>query len=363
MTAAVLHGREDLRLEQIAVPEPGPGEVVLRVEAALTCGTDLKVYRRGYHAMMLKPPMLFGHEVSGVVSAVSAGVAQWRTGDRVVALNSAPCDQCYWCRKGQQNLCEDLLFNNGAYAEFLRVPARIVEKNTLLIPPGVPFEHAALTEPLACVVRGMEESAALPGDSMVVIGAGPIGLMFMHVAELYGMRVIAVVKREDQASAARLFGASEIVQIDHGGDVVQAVRDLTPGGRGVDVAIDAVALPETWEQAVAMVRKGGVVNFFGGPPSGTVVGLDTNRLHYDDITLKASFHHTPLSARTAFRLVTSGRFRCAEYITGRARLAEVPEIFRRMVTRSERRDAAEAAGERFPPLEIKTAVLPAGDAA
>lgn len=362
MTAAVLYGMEDLRLERVAVPEPGSGEVVLRVGAALTCGTDLKVYRRGYHAMMLKPPMLFGHEVAGVVSAVGEGVRGIREGDRVVALNSAPCDRCYWCRKGQQNLCEDLLFNNGAYAEYLRVPARIVEKNMLHIPSGVPFEHAALTEPLACVVRGMEESAALPGDSMVVIGAGPIGLMFMHVAELYGMRVTAVVKREDQAAAARLFGASEVVQINLMEDVVEAVRDLTPGGRGVDVAIDAVALPETWEQAVAMVRKGGVVNFFGGPPSGTVVGLDTNRLHYDDITLKASFHHTPLSARTAFRLVTSGRFRCAEYITGRAELAEVPEIFQRMVTRSERRAMAEAAGERFPPLEIKTAVLPAGDA-
>lgn len=324
-------------MEQVPVPMAGPGELVLQVRAALTCGTDLKVYRRGYHAALGRLPMLFGHEVAGVVVDSGDGVREFTIGDRVVALNSAPCDRCFWCRKGQQNLCEDLLFNNGAYAEFIRVPARIVEKNTLHIPENVLFEHAALTEPLACVVRGLEESGAAPGDTMVVIGAGPIGLMFMHAAELHGVRVIAVVKREDQVEAARVFGASEVVRIDQVEDVVAAVRDLTPEGRGVDVAIEAVATPATWEWAVAMVRTGGLVNFFGGPPSGTVVGLDTNRLHYGDITLKASFHHTPSTCRTAFGLVTSGRFKCAEYITGRAELDEVPELFRRMMVRSVRR--------------------------
>src|ERR1700737_3909412 len=212
MMAAVLYGKEDLRLEQVPVPHAEAGELVVRVGAALTCGTDLKVYRRGYHAMMLKPPMPFGHEFAGVVAEVGAGVTAFREGDRVVALNSAPCDACFFCRHGQQNLCDDLLFNNGAYAEFIRVPARIVEKNTLLVPDGVPLEHAALTEPLACVVRGLEESGAQAGDTMVVIGAGPIGLMFMHVAELASVRVIAAVKREDQIAAAKLFGATCVVQ-------------------------------------------------------------------------------------------------------------------------------------------------------
>ena len=360
MTAAVLYGKEDLRMEQVAVPEPAPGELVLQVGAALTCGTDLKVYRRGYHAMMLKPPVPFGHEVAGTVSAVGAGVTGVREGDRVVALNSAPCDRCFWCRKGQQNLCEDLLFNNGAYAEYLKVPARIVEKNTFLIPNGIPFAHAALTEPLACVVRGLEETGAKPGDSMVVIGAGPIGLMFMHVAALCGVCVTAVVKRTEQVAAARIFGASDVIRVDAGVDVVTAVRSKPQGGRGVDSAIEAVATPATWEQAVAMVRRGGVVNFFGGPPHGTAVALDTNRLHYGDITLKASFHHTPLTCRKAFALVTEGRFHCAEYITGQSGLEQVPELFRRMVMRNDQRVEAEAAGTEMPPLEIKTAVLPAG---
>ena len=336
MSAAVLYGKEDLRLEQMEVPQAGPGELVVKVGAALTCGTDLKVYRRGYHAKMLKPPMPFGHELAGVVADLGEGVSGFSIGDRVVPLNSAPCDACYFCRQGQQNLCEDLLFNNGAYAEYLRVPARIVEKNTLRVPDGLPLEFAALAEPLACVVRGLEESGAKAGESMIVIGAGPIGLMFMHAAELAGVDVIAVVKRVEQAETAKRFGASQVVSLDEVGEehAIAAARALTPEARGADVVIEAVATPKTWEWAVEMVRKGGLVNFFGGPPSGTVVPLDTNRLHYGDITLKASFHHTPATCRRAFELIASGRFKSTEFLTGRAGLQQVPEVFAAMVNRS-----------------------------
>ena len=350
MLAAVLYGSEDLRMERIPVPKIGAGELLLRVGAALTCGTDLKVYRRGYHAMMLKPPVVFGHEAAGVVAEAGAGVKNFRVGDRVLPLNSAPCDACYFCRRGQQNLCEDLLFNNGAYAEFMRIPARIVEKNTLPVPDNIPLQHAALTEPLACVIRGLEESGVRAGDTMVVIGAGPIGLMFVHAAQLSGVRVIAVVKRADQLAAARHFGAADVVRIRDGADTVAAVRELTGNGRGADVVIEAVARPATWEQAVGMVRKGGVVNFFGGPPSGTVVGLDTNRLHYGDITLKATFHLTPATARTAFGLIASGRFRSADFITRTASLNDVPAVFAGMMTRSNDNIR-----------DIKTAIFPHAD--
>ena len=350
MDAAVLYGKEDLRLERVDIPGAGADEIVVRVAAALTCGTDLKVYRRGYHARMLKPPIPFGHELAGFVTEVGEGVTRFKVGDRVVPLNSAPCDQCYFCVRGQQNLCDDLLFNNGAYAEYLRIPARIVEKNTLLVPDDVPLEYAALTEPLACVIRGLEESGAKAGDSMIVIGAGPIGLMFIHAAALAGVKVIAVVKREDQVETAKLFGARHVVQIkpDETADqIIAAARAFTEHSRGADIVIEAVATPATWEWAVAMVRKGGVVNFFGGPPSGTVVALDTNRLHYGDITLKASFHHTPATCRTAFALIASGQFKSAEYITGQALLTDLPDVFRRMTTRS-------AAGIR----DIKTVIFP-----
>jgi L-iditol 2-dehydrogenase len=343
MTAAVLYGKEDVRIERLPVPVAGAGEMVVRVHAALTCGTDLKVYRRGYHAKMLTPPIPFGHELAGTVHEVGAGVTAFREGDRVVALNSAPCDACYFCQRDQQNLCDDLLFNNGAYAEFLKIPARIVEKNTLLMPDGLPFEHAALTEPLACVVRGLEESTPRVGDSLVVIGAGPIGLMFMHAAQIAGLHVIAVVKHDEQIAAARTFGAEHVIQTTKVDDPVAAVRALTPNDRGVDIAIEAVAVPATWQWAVDMVRKGGTVNFFGGPPSGTRVEFDTNRLHYNDIALRASFHHTPATARKAFELITSGKFKCREYITGRAALKDVGDVFRGLMHRS---------------ADIKTAIIP-----
>jgi len=349
MLAAVLHGKEDLRMERVPLPHAGPGELLVRVGAALTCGTDLKVYRRGYHALMLNPPVVFGHELAGTVAEIGPGVAKFALGDRVLPMNSAPCDACYFCLRGQQNLCDDLLFNNGAYAEYMRIPARIVEKNTLLVPAGVPLEYAALTEPLACVVHGFNQTDPHPGDTLVVIGAGPIGLMFIHVAALRGLRVIAVVKRDDQVAAAHLFGASEIVQIASDADTVAAVRALTPNSRGADIVIEAVATPATWESAVAMVRNGGTVNFFGGPPKGTVVGLDTNRLHYGDITLKASFHHTPAACAAALALICGGKFKAAEFITRTAGLAEIPSVFARMMTRSADNIA-----------DIKTAVFPNG---
>lgn len=343
MTAAVLHGREDLRIEQVPMPRAGTGEIVVRVHAALTCGTDLKVYRRGYHARMLKPPIPFGHELAGTVHQVGRGVAAFQPGDRVVALNSAPCGECYYCLRDQENLCDNLIFNNGAYAEYLHIPARIVERNTLRIPTGIPFEHAALTEALACVVRGLDECQAQSGDTIAVIGAGPIGLMFMRVAELYGLHVIAVVKRDEQVASARRFGAADVVQITGVDDPIAAVRALTPHRRGVDLAIEAVATPTAWQWAVDMVRKGGTVNFFGGCAAGTKVELDTNRLHYNNITLRASFHHTPAAARKAFDLIVSGKFRCSDTITSRAPLSELNRVFRRLMNR---------AGD------IKTAIIP-----
>jgi L-iditol 2-dehydrogenase len=350
MLAAVLHGKEDLRIERIPIPHAQPGEVIVRVGAALTCGTDLKVYRRGYHAMMLKPPIVFGHELAGTITELGPGVTRFALGDRILPMNSAPCDACYFCTRNQQNLCENILFNNGAYAEYMRIPARILEKNTFLVPAGVPLEHAALTEPLACVVHGFNQASPQPGDTIAVIGAGPIGLMFLHVAQLHGLRVVAIVKRDDQVAAARHFGAAEVVQITPGTDTTAAVRALTPEARGADIVIEAVATPATWEQAVAIVRKGGTVNFFGGPPAGTTVALDTNRLHYGDITLKASFHHTPAACASAFALICGGKFKAAEFITRIAPLTEIPDVFARMMTRSADHMT-----------DIKTAVMPIHD--
>ena len=350
MTAAVLYGKEDVRIEQVPVPQPAPGEIIIKVAAALTCGTDLKVFRRGYHARMIQPPALFGHEFAGTVHQIGAGVLSFTPGDRVVPLNSAPCGQCYWCSRDQENLCADLLFNNGAFAEFIRIPAPIVQKNTLLIPDHVSLEHAALTEPLACALHGFEDTDPRPNDIVAVIGAGPLGLMMIHVAALAGCEVIAVVKHDAQVAAARALGAHHVVQTVVTEDIIGSVRELTPDKRGVDIAIEAVAIPETWEQAVAMVRPGGVVNFFGGPAAGTQVRLDTNRLHYGDLTLKATFHHTPPICKRALALIASGNFQASRFITGHVPLTELNAAFAELLGRSSSSGSAK--------VTVKTAILP-----
>src|SRR5215475_1952912 len=246
MTAAVLYGKEDVKIERVPSPRVEACVLLVEVQVALTCGTDLKVYQRGYHARMIVPPALFGHELAGTIEQVGEGVRGFKKGMRVVALNSAPCGLCFYCSKHQGNLCEDLLFNNGAYAEYIRSPRRIVETNMLVVPSNVSFEAAAMTEPLACVLRGLHETGVEIGDSVVILGGGPIGLMFVQVARAIGCNVISVVKRDGQLEAARQMGAHEIIQTTKTANVVDAVRALSPQKRGCDVVIEAVGKPEAW---------------------------------------------------------------------------------------------------------------------
>ena len=343
MTAAVLYGKEDIKIERVPIPRVDEGEVLIKVQVALTCGTDLKVYQRGYHARMIVPPALFGHELAGIIEEVGPNVKGFKKGMRVVALNSAPCGMCFYCSKHQENLCEDLLFNNGAYAEYIKIPRRIVEANMLAIPANVSYEEAAMVEPLACVLRGLHETGVEIGDTVTVIGGGPIGLMYVQAAKLTGCNVINVVKRDSQVEAARRMGADETVQITAVKDPVEAVRSITPDRRGSDVVIEAVGRPQAWEWAIDMVRKGGTVNFFGGCASGTKVSLDTNRLHYSEVTLKATFHHTPESVRKAFALIAERKIRGTDYITGEAPLSRLHQVLRHMLNRNG---------------DIKTAIIP-----
>ena len=342
MTAAVLYGKEDVKIEKVPIPTLERGEVLVKVNVALTCGTDLKVFQRGYHARMIVPPALFGHELSGEVVEIGAGVRDFRRGMRVVALNSAPCGSCFYCLKHQENLCEDLLFNNGAYAEYIKIPRRIVETNMLALPDDVTFESAAMTEPLACALRGLQETGADIGDTVTVIGAGPLGLMLMQVAKLNGCKVIAVVKREEQVQAAHHFGAHEVIQLERDKSPVDGVVEITEG-RGSDIVIEAVGRPQAWQWAVDMVRRGGLVNFFGGCATGTRVELDTNRLHYSELTLKATFHHTPQTVRRAFSLIAEKKVRSTDYVTGEAPLSKLKQVLQQMLDRGS---------------QIKTAIIP-----
>lgn len=327
MMAAVLYGKEQLRIEPVAVPTIGAGDILVRVKTALTCGTDVKVFLRGYHARMIVPPAVFGHELAGDIVEVGEQVTRFSVGQRVVAANSAPCNRCFYCLKGSENLCENLIFNNGAYAEYIRIPARIVEQNTYEIPSHVGYMDAALVEPLACVLRGVEETGFTPGDSVAVIGLGPIGLMFVRLAKVHGARVIALGRRQTQLERAGRMGADELVEVHDPTDAVKAVKDLT-SGRGVDAAVEAVGTPATWKLAVQLARRGGKVNFFGGCPSDSKISLDTSLLHYSEITCKASFHHTPSHIRRALDLVSRGEITARDFVKSEEPLQNLLEVMR-----------------------------------
>jgi len=328
MKAAVLYGQEEIRVEEVVAPPLKKGEVRVRIEAALTCGTDLKVFKRGYHARMIVPPAVFGHELAGVISEVHPGVKDWQIGDRVVAANSAPCDKCFHCLNRQENLCEDLLFLNGAYAESITVPARIVERNLLPLKAGTRFHDAALMEPLACVVRGVEDSRLRAGQRVLVIGAGPIGLMFIALAKQIGCHVTAAGRGKLRLQAAKRLGAVRTIDVTGKTDLVRAVR--LQAEEEFDAVIEAVGKPEVWESAVRLVRKGGLVNFFGGCPAGTSIKLDTGLIHYSNLTLRASFHHTPRTIRRALALIEAGIIHADDFVSGECSLSRLPELFRSM---------------------------------
>jgi L-iditol 2-dehydrogenase len=321
MKAAVLHGKEDVRVQEIDSQKLRSGEVRVKIAAALTCGTDLKVFKRGYHQKMIAPPAVFGHEFSGTISEVAPEVTGWQIGDRVVAANSAPCGECFHCRNQQENLCDDLLFLNGAYAESVVIPERLARKNLLPLRPETPFRDAALVEPLACVVQGVTDTKLRAGLRVLVLGAGPIGLMFVALAKHLGCIVTVAGRGDKRLSTAHTLGADEVVDVRNHSVLAKS---------GFDVVIEAVGKPETWESAVRFVRKGGVVNLFGGCPSGSTVSFDTTLLHYSNLTLLASFHHTPTTIRRALEFIEKGVVRAENFIDGECPLSQLPELFQSM---------------------------------
>lgn len=336
MLGAVLLGPERIEIQQVPVPQPDPGEFLLSVEAATTCGTDVKVYRRGGHPRMLRVPTLFGHEMTGRVAAVGPGVKEFSIGDPVVVANSAPCLACDACRTGRENLCEDLHYLNGAFAEFLLVPKRFVQQNTHLIPKNLSFEKAALTEPLGCVLHGIE-ACDLPRYSqlgpveILVFGAGPIGLLFVAALATEGHRVILADPNPGRLDIGRKLGAAETIEVARGGGQADVARAKTQDGRGVWIAIDATGVPEVWSDAIASLRPGGLVNLFGGCAPGTTIPLDTHLVHYSELTIKGVYHHRPETIRKALRLLANPRFMADLLLSGERPIEAVEEALRSMM--------------------------------
>jgi L-iditol 2-dehydrogenase len=327
LLAAVLYDRENLRLEQVPEPTPDVGEVVIRVGAATTCGTDLKVWRRGGHAKMLKPPTLFGHEAAGEIVALGEGVTSWKIGDRVVANNSAPCMKCYFCQREEYSLCPNLTWNNGTFAEYLQIPAPIVEQNLLSIADDLAYELAAMTEPLACVLHGVARSGVKPGDRVVLLGDGAIGLMFVaKLAFERNVEVFVFGGSDRRLEIAEKLGASQTFNYRQIPDIPSAVKELT-NGLGADIAIEATGIPSVWETAINCVRPGATVNLFGGCPKNTKINVNTEQLHYSELTLKGVFHNTPYFVRQALQLISSRTIALELLISEHRPLVDLEKVF------------------------------------
>lgn len=315
-------GRVELREE--AVPTPATGELVLRVVAATTCGTDLKVFRQGGHPRMLRPPCPFGHEVAGQVAMVGADVDRWRAGDDVVVVNSASCGACPSCAAGRENLCHDLQYLNGAYADHLLVPARFVARSTYRRPPRLAPTIAAMTEPLACVHHGLEACGLGEPSAVIVVGAGPIGLMFTVELALLGHRVTVVDRDARRCRLGSQLGAAAAVVVTADGRDAERLRAATTDGVGAPLVVEATGSPAAWALALAAVRPGGTVVLFGGCPRGSEVALDTHRLHYSELTVKGVYHHRPATVRRALERLAADGPRFAPLIEREFTLDDVP---------------------------------------
>ena len=332
MLAAMFYAPMDIRLEEWPIPPVASGEVLVQVAAATTCGTDVKCYRRGHPLLFRHPPEGFGHEVAGLVVATGSGITGYCTGDRVAIANSSPCFQCFYCRRGQYSLCEDLFFLNGAYAEYILVPERIVRHNLYHLPAQTSYIAAALAEPLACALHGIDASTIARTSTVAILGAGPLGLLLTAVAKLRGAYVILAGRGSERLALGKRFGADSVLDVTGLSLQAQcnAIRAQTDESRGADIVIEAVGVTETWELAVDVVRPGGLVTFFGGCPSGTHVSLETRPLHYSELTLKGVFHHTPAYFAQALELINGQHIDVEALITERVPLSSLLNVFERL---------------------------------
>jgi L-iditol 2-dehydrogenase len=294
--AARLYGPGDLRVEDVPRPEPGPGGVLVQIEVALTDGTDLKTFRRGHPVLAQETPSPFGHEFCGIVD-----------GRRVVAANSAPCGECGGCARGEQ--CLALSFLEGAYADWLVVPERIADVNLHEVPPGLEPEVAAMVEPLACCLRGVARGGINAGDSVAILGAGPIGLMLAACVADAGGWPVVVGGRPERRELIDLFGAE------------------SGPGTGADVVFEAVGSDTAWIDAVELARPGGTVIMFGGLPRDARPPIDAYRVHYEELTVRGSFHHTPATVRAALGFLASGAYPWERLVTHRVLIDDLPALF------------------------------------
>lgn len=316
-----------IELRELPRPVAGPDGVVVRVRAALTCGTDVKTFVRGHP--IFPTPTLFGHEFAGDVVEVGSQIHGIEEGEAVMAAPTAPCGVCYHCQRAQENLCAQVTeqFVVGAFAEYVRLPAAVVRTNLFRKPAVVSYAEAALLEPLACVLHGLSHLTLRADDTVVLIGAGPIALLHLLVLRQRGIdRVIVLARNSGRAARVRALGGEVLpVAVESARAPVLALTE----GRGADVVIECTGEPTVWEAAPALARRGGQVELFGGCRVGSTVCFDTARLHYDQVAITSPFHFTPRDVRAAFELLASGGFGGEALITDVLPLERLEEALAR----------------------------------
>lgn len=330
MQAARFYAPGDVRIEHCERPAPQAGEILIQVEVALTCGTDLKAFKRG-HPVLLgeKLPAPFGHECVGKVVAIGDSISKFNIGDRVVPANSAPCESCYFCTRKQYTQCESLTLLNGAYAEYLLIPERIASKNTYKVPDSIDAKQLACAEVLAVCLRGIEACDIQPNDTVAIFGVGPIGQIMATLAKQQGATITLIGRNPEKLlSLQKTLGAESVLALSEKDNAYW--KQNTASQKGFDIIIEAVGLTEAWESATQFVRPGGKVLFFGGCPSTSTVNLSTHQLHYQEVQLLSTFHHTPRHFANAVDMLASGKIDLSYLVTHVLPLQELPHAFELM---------------------------------
>lgn len=329
MLSCQLNAPEQLEMCQTPIPQAGAGEVVIKIESALTCGTDLKTYRRGHPKFSF--PFFMGHEYSGLIHQVGEGVSRFKVGDAVMGVHSAPCNHCRLCLKGYHNLCESIIQRMawGAFSQYYKVTREIVQQNLYLRPAHVSPQRAAFLEPLACVVQGQAQIPLTPADTVVVMGCGTIGLLHIMLAKQRGAgRIIASGRHQERLQLAQTLGATDIIDVDHQ-DAKAEVMRLTQG-YGAELVIECVGRPEAWQEAHCHACKAGLVLLFGGCPAHSSAIFDTTRLHYDQLTLKGVFHFTPADVKQSHHYLCETALPVEKILSGSAPLEHLPLIMKQL---------------------------------
>jgi len=323
MKAAVYYAPDDIRCEEVPRPRIGKGEILVRVRSCGLCGTDIgKIVER-----TVTPPIVLGHEIAGEVVEAGEGVEKFRPGDRVFIAHHVPCFVCHYCRHGNHSLCQQFRSTNidpGGFAEYIRVPALNVEKTTLPLPEDLSYEEASLIESTACCLRAIRRYPIQPGDTMVVIGVGPLGLLHLQLALLLGVgQVIALDLVDERLEVAKKLGARHSLNPERE-NTLKAVQQLTEG-RGADAAIVAVGNTTAIAQAIKLVRGGGTVILFAECSPRSLLSLDPNIIYHSEINLLGSYSSTPQEQRIALELIKTGRLKVKEIITHRFPLRKLSQ--------------------------------------